>query len=155
MTDIRTRLELALLIVAVSLFIFFVPFIMGGKQPAIAAAVKQNMDFLQEMSKKYTEKYKRPAPNMEELVRAAREQNYNKTLFNPINKKSGDAFDRKIIEVYSATIAGTIGPDFKGLQYAGKTGYYTDGTHYVIYGHLSNGELLVGNDGKILSLGNY
>ncbi len=154
MTDTKTRIELALLIIAVSLFIFFTPFIMGAKQPSLEASVKQNMDFLQEMSKKYVEKYKRPAPNMDELVRAAREQNYNKTLFNPIAKKSGDAFDRLIIEVYPKETASALNADFQGRQYAGKTGYYTDGTRYFIYGHLANGELLRNPQGELLIYSN-
>src|SRR5688572_2795784 len=101
MTDFKTRLELALVLLGISVFIFFTPFVLGSKQPAIKASVRQNMDFLYEMAKKYQEKHKRPAATMDELVRDARDNRYNKTLFNPILKNSGDAFDRQLIEVYN------------------------------------------------------
>ena len=153
MTSTRTRLEIAFLILGISLFIFFAPYVLGSKEPAIEASVKQNMDFLNEMAKKYTIKNKRPPATMDELINEARKDNYNKTLFNPIFKNSGDAIDRQIVEVYPENLYRSLGPEFQGRQYAGKTGYYADRTHYAIYGHLSNGELMK-QDGKILVLSN-
>lgn len=154
MTDTKIRLELAFLLLAVGLFIFFAPFVVGSKQPAIQASVKQNMDFLLEMAKKYTQNHKHPAANMDELVTEARDKRYNKTLFNPILRNSGDAIDKQLVEVYTPEIYRSLGPDFRGLQYAGKTGYYSDGVKFAIYGHLADGELLRDAQGRILALTN-
>lgn len=156
MTDSKTKLELGLLLLAVSLFIFFTPFALGSKQPAIQASVKQNMDFLLEMAKKYQDKHKRPPKTMDELVTEARDRNnnYNKTLFNPIMKNSGDAIDRQLVEVYDQDIYNSLGADFRGRQYAGKVGYYSDGVKFAIYGHLNDGELMRDEKGQILALTN-
>ncbi|PKL76154.1 MAG: hypothetical protein CVV27_11720 [Candidatus Melainabacteria bacterium HGW-Melainabacteria-1] len=154
MTDTRTKLELLLLLLAVSIFIFFTPFLLGSKQPALEASVKQNMDFLQEMVKKYIEQQKHPPASLAELVRHAREKRYNKTLFNPVLKNTGDAIDRQVVEVYSEALYQSLGAQFTAKHFAGKTGYYTDGVRYAIYGHLANGELLQ-RDGRVLSLSNH
>lgn len=153
MTDLKTRLELSLLVIGISLAIFFLPLLLGFKQPAIEASVKQNMDFMHEMVKKYLEKHKKPPETMEALVQDARTNKYNKTLFNPILKNSGDVIDRQIIEVYSPSVYQSLGPDFQGRQYAGKVGYYHNVNSYAIYGHLSNGKLMT-LDGKLLVYSN-
>lgn len=156
MTDRSTKVSLGLLLVAVSLFIFFTPWVLGQKQPAIEASVKQNMEFLNEMVEKYIKRKGSPPGDMIKLVEDARnkQEHYNKTFFNPLFKSSGDAFDQQVITVYSPTIAMSIGADFSGAQYAGKTGYFTEGNRYVIYGHIQNGALLTEN-GKPLIFGNY
>ncbi len=156
MTDRSTKISLGLLLVAVSLFIFFTPWALGQKQPAIEASVKQNMEFLNEMVEKYIKRKGQPPGDMNQLVQDARnkEEHYNKTFFNPLLKSSGDAFDQQVIAAYSPTIAMSIESQFSGAQYAGKTGYYTEGSHYVIYGHIQNGALLTEN-GQPLIFGNY
>lgn len=154
MTDSKTRLELALLLLAVSIFIFFTPFVLGSKQPAIKASVKQNMDFLFEMVNKYKENHQQPPMTMEQLVNEARDKRYNKTLFNPILKNSGDAIDRQLVAVYDKDVYNSLGPDFHGRQYAGKTGYFSDGIKFAIYGHLSDGGLMLDDKGQILVLSN-
>lgn len=142
MTDKRTRLEFALLLGALALFIFFVPFLTGQKQPAIQASVQQNMEFVREMAQKYQERHKRPPETLEVLLADARTHHYNKTLFNPILKEAGDITNRQIVLMYSSSLYQSLGKNFKGLQYAGKTAYYQDGTRFAIYGHLGQGELL-------------
>ena len=156
MTDRSTKISLGLLLVAVSLFIFFMPWLLGHKQPAIDASVKQNMEFLNEMVEKYVKRKGKPPGDMNQLVLDARnkEEHYNKTFFNPLFKSSGDAFDQQVITVYSPSVAMSIDANFSGAQYAGKTGYFTEGSKYVIYGHTQNGALLTEN-GQILSFGNY
>lgn len=154
MTDRSTKISLALLLVAVSLFIFFTPFVLGRKQPAIEASVKQNMEFLDEIAKKYKERKGNYATDAETLLKDARDNRYNKTLFNPLNLVSGDLNNPKIIEFYSPTIAMGLNAQFTDRSYAGKTGYISDGTRYRIYGHLQDGQLMTEN-GQILSFGNY
>ena len=154
MTDLKTRLELAAVLLAVSLFIFFTPFVLGSKDPAIKASVRQNMDFLYEMAKKYQERHKHAPKSMDELVKDARDNRYNKTLFNPILKNSGDAIDRQLVEVYDEMAYQSLGPDFRGRQYAGKAGFYTNGIRFAIYGHLADGDLMRSENGSVLALSN-
>src|SRR5690606_404331 len=106
----------------------------GRRQPAVEASVKQNMEFLDEIAKKYKERTGAYATDAEALLKDARDNRYNKTLFNPLRLISGDLNNPKIIEFYSPTIALSINPQFSDRSYAGKTGYYSDGTHYMIYG---------------------
>lgn len=153
-TDRRTRLELAGLLVGISILIFFTPFVLGSRQPAIEASVRQNMDFLLEMGNKYAERNKKPAPNLEALVKDARDNRYNKTFFNPILKNSGDAIDGQVVIQYNDTVYHSLGPDYHSAQNAGKTAYYTDGVKFAIYGHLQEGRLMKSN-GQVLSLGNF
>lgn len=152
MTNKQTTLELILLIVSISIFIFLSPLLTGSKHPAIEASVKQNMDFLNEMVKKYIEKHKRPPENMDVLVTDARNNRYNKTFFNPILKNTDDAINRQIVENYSSAIYQSLNENFQGLQYAGKIGYFQSGLQYAIYGHTEEGKLLKqGNQILVLS----
>ncbi|MGV3525665.1 MAG: hypothetical protein ACO1RX_15695 [Candidatus Sericytochromatia bacterium] len=142
MTDKRIRLEFAVLLSALALFIFFIPFLTGQKQPAIQASVQQNMEFVREMAQKYQERHKRPPETLEILLDDARTHRYNKTLFNPILKAAGDINNRQIAVIYSESLYKSLGKNFKGMQHAGKTAYYQDGVRFAIYGHLAQGELL-------------
>lgn len=163
MTDLKTRLQFAFLLLAVSLFIFFTPFFLGQKSVAIKASVKQDMSFLNEMVEKYHERYGQYPQDMNTLVQDAREPkrflpkskdgSYNKTLFNPILKNGGDANNRQIVTVYSKSEYQKLSPSFSDPRFAGKTGYYTNGKKYIIYGHLKDGSLLQEN-GQILNFGN-
>lgn len=142
MTDLRTRLEFALLIIAVSVFIFFTPYLLGQKQPAIEASIKQNMTFLNGMVKKYHERFGKYPKDINTLVKDARDNGYNKTLFNPLLKNGGDADNRQIVVKYSLSEYTKLPENFSSLSFSGKTGYYTDGKKYIIYGHLKDGVLL-------------
>lgn len=153
MTNKQTTFELILLIVGISVFIFLSPLLTGSKQPSIEASVKQNMDFLNEMVKKYIEKHKKPPLNLDVLVTDARNNRYNKTFFNPILKNTGDGIDRQIIENYSPAIYQSLNENFQGIQYSGKVGYFQNGVQYAIYGHITEGKLLKQNN-KILVLSN-
>ena len=149
MTQLRTRIELVVLIISVSAFIFFTPFVLGQKQPAIEASIKQNMTFLDGMVKKYHERFGKYPDNIDTLVNDARKNSYNKTLFNPILKNGGDANNRQIIVKYSDVDYKKIFNTSANLMFSGKTGYYTDGKKYVIYGHLKDGSLLQTQDGPL------
>ena len=155
MTDTKTRLSLAGVIVAVCLFIFFTPFLLGRTQPNIEAAVQQNMSFLDEMVRKYMAKHNnRPPDSMNALLQDARTQNYNKTLFNPLMMNGGDVNNEFIVVKYKPAVFASINKDFKDTEYAGKTGYFSDGKSYAIYGHIQEGRLLK-QDGKVLLYGNF
>lgn len=155
MTPLKTRLEFAGLILGVCLFIFFVPFVLGRTQPNIEAAVQQNMAFVDEMVNKYMEKHAGvPPQSMPELFQNARNENYNKTVFNPILKNGGDINNEAIVVQYPKEVFPRINKDYTNPEYSGKTGYYTDGKVYAIYGHIQKGALLKQN-GKVLIYGNF
>ena len=155
MTPLKTRLEFAGLILGVCLFIFFVPFVMGRTQPNIEAAVQQNMAFVDERVNKYMEKHAgTPPQSMSELLQNARSENYNKTVFNPILKNGGDVNNEGIVVQYPSYVFPAINKDYTNPEYSGKTGYYTDGKAYAIYGHIQKGALLK-QEGKVLVYGNF
>lgn len=155
MTPLRTRLEFTGIILGICLFIFFMPFVMGRTQPNIEAAVQQNMAFLDEMVNKYMEKHQgRPPQNLTELYNNARSEKYNKTVFNPLLKNGGDISNESIMVQYPADVFPRINKDYTNPEYTGKTGYYTDGNSYAIYGHIQGGALLK-QDGKVIVYGNF
>ncbi len=155
MTDTKTRLSLAGVLVAVCAFIFFTPLLLGQTQPNIEAAVKQNMDFLDEMVQKYMGKHNgTPPATMNVLLQNARQEKYNKTLFNPLLKNAGDINNERIIVQYSTDVFSQIKKGYQNPEFTGKTGYYTDGKTYAIYGHIQEGRLL-SREGKALVYGNF
>lgn len=155
MTPLRTRLEITGLLLGICLFIFFTPFLMGRTQPNVEAAVQQNMAFLDGMVNKYMEKHQgRPPLTLTELYQNARSEKYNKTVFNPLLKNGGDINNEAIAVKYPTDVFARINKDYSNPEYTGKTGYYTDGTSYAIYGHIQKGALLK-KDGKVLIYGNF
>lgn len=141
-TSLTNTLLLGAIVIITSLLIFFQPLILGKKEPAIAAAVQQNMVFLKEMVEKYIQQNAAPPANLTVLLRAAREKNFNKTFFNPINKHTGDLDSRFIAVQYSPEEFKRLDANFSLALYAGMLGYYSDGKKYVIYGHGRDGSLI-------------
>lgn len=154
MTDWSTRLNLMGLLVGISLFIFFTPWVLGQKQPAIEDSVKQNMDFFKGIVEKYYEKNKKYPENLSELRNDARQNRYNKTLFNPILKNGGDLDNTQIVAKYSEMDLSQLDSNFKDPQFQGKVGYYSNGQRYLIYGHVQEGQLLT-QKGQVLVYGNF
>lgn len=154
MTDFSTRLNFAALLIGISLFIFFAPWISGQKQPAIEAAVKQNMDFFKGIVDKYYDNNQKYPQDLDALTREARSKHYNKTLFNPLKKNSGDLNNAQIVAQYTSLELAQLDADFQDPALGGKVGYYTDGQEYIIYGHIQEGRFLT-QDGKVLAYGNY
>jgi len=154
MTSIRTTLEITGMLISVCLFIFFAPYVLGQKEPAIEASIKQNMVFLNEIVLKYHEHHQAYPVDLNQLAQDARAKRYSKTLFNPILKHAGDLNNDQIVIKYPDFIFQKLDQNDRHPEYTGKTGYFTDGAHYVIYGHLANGERLKEN-GQIFSIGNF
>lgn len=141
-TSLHNTLLLVLVALGISVAIFFQPLIMGKKEPAITAAVQQNMVFLKEMVEKYQQQNAVPPANLSVLLRTAREKNFNKTFFNPINKHTGDLDSRFIAVQYSPEEFKRLDGNFSLALYAGMLGYYSDGKEYVIFGHGRDGSLI-------------
>lgn len=150
----RPPLELMLMLCSLSLFIFFSPWALQQNPEAHHKAIKQNMRFLQEIVLKYHEENGHYPSDLNALVKEARAKRYNKTLFNPLLKNAGDLNNTQIVSIYPENILQALGPEFESPLYIGKTGYFTDGEKYLIYGHLQAGKLVQEN-GQVLMLGNF
>jgi hypothetical protein len=153
-THLSPAASLPLLITGVSLLVFFMPLIMGQKQPAIQASVKQNMVFFKETVDKYISSHHHPPQTIKILHEDAKKNNYNKTFFNPISKHTGDMDNLQIITQYTDNKLSEINQNFQSRLYAGKVGYWSDGVHYTIYGHASEGRLIQEKQ-SLLQMGNY
>lgn len=134
--------------------LFFFPLLTQQKEPAVQQAVIQNMVFFQEMITNYIKHNQNPPTDIPQLIKNARLRNYNKTLFNPINKYTGDADNSFVLFQYKAEQINALNRGQFFPDHAGKVGYYTSANHYVIYGVNRDGSLLT-QDGKVYSLGNY
>ena len=140
--------------VVVSVMTFFLPMAFQQKEPAIADSVEQNMVFLNRMVERYIKDNKRPPDSLKKLINTAKKERYNKTFFNPVRLNGGNIDSQRMAIEYSALEVSRLGPSSLSELNAGKTGYYTDGSHYTIYGHLRHGELIT-RKGQILSFGNF
>jgi hypothetical protein len=145
---------LPLLIISISLVIFFIPMALGQKSHAIDASVKQNMDFFKETVDKYISRHHHPPKSIKDLYEDAKKNNYNKTFFNPLSKHTGDMNNLQIIVQYNAATQPQLNANFVSKLYAGKVGYWSHGIHYTLYGHGQEGKLLQENH-KLLQMGNY
>lgn len=154
MKRVPPPLELVLMLCSLGLFIFFSPWLLNKNPQAHQEAVKQNMRFFQEIVLKYHQEQGVYPDDLNALLKEARAKRYNKTFFNPLLKYAGDLNHSQIITIYPAALLDTLGPDFKSPLYVGKTGYFTNGDKYLIYGHLQEGRLLQEN-GQIMMLGNF
>lgn len=139
----------------VSVMLFFLPYVLGQKEPAIVDGVEQNMAFLDEMVKKYIEKYKAPPPDLITLVKDAKGPGpYNKTFFNPVRLHGGNIDSERLSLMYSKEQVMRLTPDYTSELDAGKTGYFYDGLNYAIYGHGRQG-VPIQKNGQILVFSNY
>lgn len=138
----------------VSVMLFFLPYVLGQKEPAIVDGVEQNMAFLDEMVNKYIEKYKAPPTDLNTLVKDAKDNRYNKTFFNPIRLHGGNIDSERLSLTYSKEQVMRLGPGYTSELDAGKTGYYYEGLKYAIYGHGRQG-VPIQKNGQILVFSNY
>lgn len=138
----------------ISLIVFFLPFVGGQKQPALVNSVKQNMTFFKETVDKFISIHHRPPVNIQELQADAKKNNYNKTFFNPVSKHSGDMNNLQIITQYHQSQIVQLNLEFQSPLFAGKVGFFTRGSQYVIYGHEYAGKLIQEN-GHLFQLGNF
>lgn len=150
----RPPLELMLMLCSLGVLIFFTPWVFQQNPRAHHEAVKQNMRFLQEIVLKYHEENGTYPVDLNDLVKEARAKRYNKTLFNPLLKHAGDLNNNQIVSLYPENLLSSLGPEFESSLYIGKTGYFSNGAKYLIYGHLQSGKLLQEN-GQALMMGNF